>query len=389
MTTQRGSPITLAEAGRIRGTLLPATLSMLIVLIAIQAGAQTQVTVPGDASGHFGNPSDLHIPLVQAITVDGPATIKISYVSGTVTGIGGVTTGPDGVPWDTDGNQTPLQEGTGVAGGTVLDVDALIGAFVPKQRYESSPEFSAIDGTKGVVPVGIVPEALFFIGDGITYEASEAGRLYLGINAWLVGKNRGAYKVNVSIVPRSSYNASADYSSKSNPNGVWSYGWTQRRGARLNLFLNQTPVSGMYNWTSACCGAEAGPPGDGYNETGASVTVGTVTVPAKTLWFSPGPDDQNSVIRWTAPANGTYQIKAVFWGDDFVGPTTTNVAVLHNGATLYVSYVTGYGSSSDQSYTGTVSVNAGDTVDFTVGYGTDGNDGYDSTGVSAVITPLD
>jgi hypothetical protein len=388
MTTQRGTPIPPVKAGQIRRALSPAMLSLLIGLIAIQARAQTQVTVPGNASGHFGNPSDLLIPLVRAITVNGPATIKISYASGTVTGIGGVTTGPEGVPWDTHGNQTPLQEGAGVAGGTVPNVDALIGAFVAKQRYESTPGFSAIDGTKGVVPVGIVPQSLFFVGDGITYEANEAGRLYLGINDWFVGKNRGAYKVNVSIVPRP-YNASADYSSTSNPNGVWSYGWTQSRGATFNLFPNQTPVSGMYIWTSTCCGAQAGPPGDGYNETGASITVGTVTVPAKTLWFSPGPDDENSVIRWTAPANGTYQIKAVFWGDDFVGPTSTNVAVLHNGATLYVSYVTGFGPSSDQSYTGTVRVNAGDTVDFTVGYGTDGNYGYDSTGVSAVITPED
>jgi hypothetical protein len=103
----------------------------------------------------------------------------------------------------------------------------------------------------------------------------------------------------------------------------------------------------------------------------------------------PGPQGQNSVIRWTAPTNGTYQINAVFWGDDFVGPTTTDVAVLHNGKTLYGSEVTGFGPSSDQSYTGTVSVNAGDTVDFSVGYGTDGNYFYDATGVSAVITPQD
>lgn len=388
MTTQRSTAILPARTGQVRNVFSPATLSLLIGLIAIQAGAQIKVTVPGNASGHFGNPSDLHVPLVQAITVNGPATIKISYASGTVTGVGGVTTGPDGVPWDTDGSQTPLQEGTGVAGGTVLNMDALIGAFVPKQRYESSPGFRALDGTKGVVPVGIVPEALFFVGDGITYEATEAGRLYLGINAWLVANNKGAYKVNVSVLPRP-YDASADYSSKSNPNGVWSYGWTQSLGATLNLFPNQTPVSGMYVWTSTCCGSQTGPPGDGYNETGASITVGTVTVPAKTLWFSPGPQDQNSVIRWTAPASGTYQIKAVFWGDDFVGPTSTSVAVLHNDATLYTSFVNGFGPSSDQSYTGTVRVNAGDTVDFTVAYGPDGNYGYDSTGVSAVITPLD
>jgi hypothetical protein len=79
--------------------------------------------------------------------------------------------------------------------------------------------------------------------------------------------------------------------------------------------------------------------------------------------------------------------KAVFWGDDFVGPTTTDVHVLHNEACIYSAEVSGYGPPSDQSFTTTISVAVGDTIDFAVGYGTNGNYGYDTTGVSAVITP--
>ena len=95
------------------------------------------------------------------------------------------------------------------------------------------------------------------------------------------------------------------------------------------------------------------------------------------------------MLRLTAPASGNYQVKAVFWGDDFVGPTTTDVHVLHNGLGLYTGEVTGFGRpSSDQSFTTTISVAAGDTIDFAVGYGTDGNYYFDSTGVSAVITQL-
>ena len=116
--------------------------------------------------------------------------------------------------------------------------------------------------------------------------------------------------------------------------------------------------------------------------------IGTVTVPAYTVFFHPGPEDQNSVLRFTAPASGNYQVQAVFWGDDSVGPTTTDVHVLHNGLGLYTGEVTGFGRpSSDQSFTTTISVAAGDTIDFAVGYGTDGNYFFDSTGVSAVITP--
>jgi hypothetical protein len=48
---------------------------------AIPARAQTTVTVPGNASGHFGNPADLVVPFVPAITVSGPSSITVKYVS--------------------------------------------------------------------------------------------------------------------------------------------------------------------------------------------------------------------------------------------------------------------------------------------------------------------
>jgi hypothetical protein len=145
----------------------------------------------------------------------------------------------------------------------------------------------------------------------------------------------------------------------------------------------------VYTWSIAPC-AETGLPALGYNPTNASITPvppGTATIPAHTVEFHPGPEGQNSVLRWTAPASGNYQVKAVFWGDDFVGPTTTDVHVLHNGACIYSAEVSGYGPSSDQSFTTTISVAVGDTVDFAVGYGTDGGYSNDTTGVSAVITP--
>jgi hypothetical protein len=378
-------------------------LSLLIALITIRAGAQTQVTVPGNASGIFGNHHDrnapgifgnhydLRVPFVPAITVDRPATIKISYVSGTVTGIGGVDTGPNGVSWDTHGNQSPLQEKDGIAGGRIPNLDALIGAFVRKRRSDS-PKFSAIDGTKGVVRVGIVPEALFFVGEGITYEAKEAGTLYLGINDWITSKNGGAFVVDVSVVPYP-YDAAAQFSGTDNPNGVWSYGCTESLGAAFQLYTQQIgSISGLYDWSTAPCVPPGLPPSLAYNSTNASVTPvppGTVTFPAHALSFHPGPEGQNSVLRFTAPVSGNYQVQAVFWGDDFVGPTTTDVHVLHNGLGLYTSEVDGFGPSSDQSFTTTVSLAAGDTIDFTVGYGTDGNFYNDSTGVSAVITPQD
>ncbi len=350
----------------------------------------------------FGNHYDLRDPFVPAITVDAPATIKIAYVSGTVTGIDGVETGPNGVSWDTHGNQSPLQEKEGIAGGRIPNLDALIGAFVAKHRSDS-PKFSAIDGTKGVVRVGIVPEALFFVGEGITYEAKEAGTLYLGINDWITSNNGGAFVVDVSVVAHHAYDAAAQFSGTDNPNGVWSYGCTESLGAAFQLYTQQIgSISGLYDWTTAPCVPPDDPhrvPALIYNSTDASITPvppGSVTFPAHALSFHPGPQDQYSVLRFTAPASGNYQVQAVFWGDDFVGPTSTDVHVLHNGLGLYTSEVFGFGPSSDQSFTTTVSLEAGDTIDFTVGYGTEmgGCCNYasfynDSTGVSAVITQQD
>jgi hypothetical protein len=356
---------------------------LLFTTAAIPARAQTTVTVPGNASGHFGNPADLIVPFVPAITVSGPSSITVKYVSGTVTAPGGVNAGPKGVPWSATGAQSPLEEAWALKNGTIPDLDALIGVFV-SQRRKNRPGFQAIDGTKNLAAAGIAPDLLFTIGEGTTVQTNEAGTLYLGINAWHVVDNSGGFVVEIS----QAYDAAAQFSSTQNPNGAWSYGCTKSLGATFHLFTQQTPISaGLYDWGTALSCGQTNPPGVAYNSTDATFTGGTVTVPAHTIWFHPGPQNQNSVLRWTAPASGNYQVKAVFWGDDFAGPTTTDVHVLHNGVRIYSGEVSGFGPSSDQSFMSTISVAAGDTIDFAVGYGTDGNYGFDSTGVSAVITP--
>ena len=132
-----------------------------------------------------------------ALTVSGPGTITVTYVSGTVTDTGGVNTGPNGVPWTTGGAQAPLQEAHGTLVKKITNLDALIGVFIPQSRVQKSG-FSAIDGTKGVAKVGIMPGHLFFVGTGKTFPVSEAGTLFLGINDMGVGDNGGGFNVTVS-----------------------------------------------------------------------------------------------------------------------------------------------------------------------------------------------
>jgi len=171
-------------------------LTMLVLIVAATtAAAQTNVFVPGNASGFFGNPADIQVPLV-AVTISGPGTITVTYVSGTVTDVGNINTGPNGVPWNTRGAQSPLQEAHSVSGGRITNLDALIGVFVRQSRVLDKG-FNALDGTKDVTRAGIRPDGLFFIGTSKTLSVSQAGTLFLGINDWGVGDNGGGFNVTV------------------------------------------------------------------------------------------------------------------------------------------------------------------------------------------------
>lgn len=174
-------------------------LLVLFVNVAIVAvHAQTTIFVPGNASGYFGNPVDQSVPLVSAVTVSGPGTITVTYLSGTVDVGGDHVVGPNGLgSWPTAGSQYPLQEASGVTTRATIRIGALIGIFVPASRVNRSG-FMAIDGTKNAAPAGIMPGGLFFIGEGKTFSVTAAGTLFLGINDTLVGDNSGGFSVTVS-----------------------------------------------------------------------------------------------------------------------------------------------------------------------------------------------
>jgi len=163
----------------------------------LTASAQVQVFVPGNTSGGFGNPIDMTVPFVPAITVSGPSTITVTYISGTIPDGGVVNAGPNGVPWNTDGAQSPLQESHGLTYPKIDNLDCLVGIFVPAATV-NRPGFSPVDGTKNLAKVGIKPSALFFIGESKTLTVNLPGTLYLGINDWIVGDNGGGFTVEVS-----------------------------------------------------------------------------------------------------------------------------------------------------------------------------------------------
>jgi hypothetical protein len=174
------------------------SLATVLSMMATMASAQSSVFVPGTASGGFGYPIvDGVVPFVTAVAVSGPGTITVTYVSGTVDWAPGQPTGPNGVHWPYSGCALPLQASWGISHQSAPNIGALIGAFAPQWRVQKTG-FSPVDGTKNAAPVGIMPGAVFFIGESRTITVTEAGTLFLGINDCEIGDNSGGFNVTVS-----------------------------------------------------------------------------------------------------------------------------------------------------------------------------------------------
>ncbi|RDH83279.1 MAG: hypothetical protein DIZ78_14885 [endosymbiont of Escarpia spicata] len=126
------------------------------------------------------------------------------------------TVGPEGITWPvgaTIGTNDffPLEEASVEAGGLVLPrsvgtpidlIGALMAAFIPENLYSASSFFSRDEDLVSSGENGIASSALFFVGAGpLIFEASEAGRLYFGVNDTYVANNHGQFTTTVNAVP--------------------------------------------------------------------------------------------------------------------------------------------------------------------------------------------
>jgi uncharacterized repeat protein (TIGR01451 family) len=181
----------------------------------------------------------------------------------------------------------------------------------------------------------------------------------------------------------------ASFSGASNPNGVWSYGQFVESTSTFTLLPGQNaafPTCGLPYWS-----------GTGYpdviaNNSGSTVSCGTVTVPNDTLWMHPtNTAGTDSDVRWTAPASGTYEITGSFSALD---STSTLDSILVNGTPVFSTFICNPGNGNT---CGTVNtrapfsvvktLGAGSTVDFIVNCcsGADQTFLFDSTGLSGAI----
>lgn len=120
------------------------------------------------------------------------------------------------------------------------------------------------------------------------------------------------------------------------------------------------------------------------NKSGGLATCGsTVSVPNNFLDMHPSSTGEDSVVRWTSPGTGSIVISGLFQGLDFAGPTTTDAHILLNGIAIFDANINSYGVAVPFNLVEAVS--AGDTIDFAVGFGSDGGYSFDSTGLQGTI----
>ena len=186
--------------------------------------------------------------------------------------------------------------------------------------------------------------------------------------------------------------AGKDFSTNQNPNGAWSYGWWNVSDRLFKLYTRVGRLSApssprIWAWDVPYSEPYGGPIfalAACWNPTDQPENILTMSLPPLGIQLHPGPGNEYSVIRWTAPASGLANITAAFEGMNPNG-TTTDAHVWHNGNALYNASVNGFGVGSRVAFQGTETVVAGDILDFGVGYG-NGSFYCDSTLLEAAVT---
>lgn len=178
------------------------------------------------------------------------------------------------------------------------------------------------------------------------------------------------------------FNAATDFSTSSNPNGVWSYGGATTLDGDFSPFTSKGVVSGVGYWANTT-GLAA--PIVFHNGTQQSISLASWVLPAGQLAFHPGASGTYTFVRFVAPESGVYSLDAVFTGIDTRG-TTTDVHVLLNHAGLFAGSINGYGSSA--AYSSVLALAAGTVLDFAVGFGANGTYNNDSTAISVRINSV-
>ncbi len=185
------------------------------------------------------------------------------------------------------------------------------------------------------------------------------------------------------------YSAANDFSATNNPDGVWSYGAEQGLGAPFQIYQVSQKGAGIDIWNYG------GATWVAHNGTSGGILAGGAIWQPNVLGLHPsvvsgygnedGPYD--TIVRWTAPASGVYDVNVTF-STLSTNYEDTEVHVLVNNTSVFDGFCDGaipFGVTTTNLLEG---LGAGDNIDFAVGVGTDGVWQTDETGLSATVTPI-
>jgi len=192
---------------------------------------------------------------------------------------------------------------------------------------------------------------------------------------------------------RPGFDLARDYSTNTNPSGVWSYGWKSTLAGTFNLFgYHGFSFEGgtlIDYWLKSDHG-----PSSVYHNSGPATLVnndGAGTYPPGTVWFGPGYDqnpDNFSVIRFTVPGGtlATYRLTTEV-RPALDGPIAgdTDFHVLKNGTELFGRNLP---ANAGTNFATLVSLASGDTIDFVCGRGADGQAYASALKIQATLTPF-
>src|ERR1700733_6635057 len=240
----------------------------------------------------------------------------------------------------------------------------------------------------------------------------QPGLLVVDIQKGLCMTRIAAALIFLSLLARAptTFDLSADFSFRNNPNKVWQYGYSATNSLAPDQFRVDTESdrvdmqcdsTGSIGFWHPAANNGPGPgyyPYVAYNATkqsqvgckGWAVRAGEVAMEASNT-------GQYSLVRFVAPVAGTYKVSAQFEGIHY-GLSTTDVHVLHDGASLFDADIDGYGgdpafhkvegASPTAEYSGEVAMKAKETLTFAVGYGKNKTHYGDTTGLFAKVVLL-
>jgi hypothetical protein len=192
---------------------------------------------------------------------------------------------------------------------------------------------------------------------------------------------RTAFLFAAPLLSAATYDPFADFSIAANPNGVWAYGYS---GTLSNLGANFTLMNtgSACNTGLECWQVDGGLPQIIKNGSGVPFSNGgSVLIPANELHLHPGSGGIYSILRWTAPTTGAYDIQGAFTVQD-LSPNSVTLDIVGLGySDKFVNQP--WGTQKPFSFNNTV-ITAGTNLYFAVG--DDGNYTFDSTGLKLTIT---